>query len=153
MRLIMSLVLCYCERCGKVNDISENKLNNLKNVTCTGCGKAGYLAPVPEEYLNNSGRGIKAGLHDKFETDVIKASSNFDQECWDRRVEMIYNNNRKLTENYKMKQSSAPKCPTCQSANIKKISAASKITNTALFGLLGTKRYKTFHCNNCGYEW
>lgn len=46
-----------------------------------------------------------------------------------------------------------PKCPTCQSINLKKISTTSKVVNTAMFGLLGTKRYKTFHCNNCGYEW
>ena len=46
-----------------------------------------------------------------------------------------------------------PKCPTCQSARIHKISASSKVINTALFGLFGTKRHKTFHCDNCGYEW
>lgn len=46
-----------------------------------------------------------------------------------------------------------PKCPTCNSTNLKKISATSKVLNTAVFGLFGTKRNKTFHCNNCGYEW
>ena len=46
-----------------------------------------------------------------------------------------------------------PKCPTCQSARIHKISASSKVINTALFGLFGSKRHKTFHCDNCGYEW
>lgn len=46
-----------------------------------------------------------------------------------------------------------PKCPTCNSTNLKKISATSKVVNTAVFGLFGTKRHKTFHCNNCGYEW
>lgn len=46
-----------------------------------------------------------------------------------------------------------PKCPTCQSTNLKKITVTSKAMNTALFGLFGTKRNKTFHCNNCGYEW
>lgn len=46
-----------------------------------------------------------------------------------------------------------PKCPTCNSTDIKKISTTSKVTNIAMFGLLGNKRKKTFHCNNCGYEW
>ena len=46
-----------------------------------------------------------------------------------------------------------PKCPTCNSTNLKKISTTSKVVNTAVFGLFGTKRHKTFHCNNCGYEW
>lgn len=46
-----------------------------------------------------------------------------------------------------------PKCPTCQSTNLKKISSTSKVVNTAVWGIFGTKRHKTFHCNNCGYEW
>ena len=46
-----------------------------------------------------------------------------------------------------------PKCPTCQSSDLKKISMTSKAVNTMMFGFLGTKRNKTFHCNNCGYEW
>lgn len=46
-----------------------------------------------------------------------------------------------------------PKCPTCQSMNLKKISTTSKVVNTAVWGIFGTKRHKTFHCNNCGYEW
>lgn len=46
-----------------------------------------------------------------------------------------------------------PKCPTCNSTNLKRVSATSKVVNTAVFGLFGTKRFKQFHCNNCGYEW
>ena len=46
-----------------------------------------------------------------------------------------------------------PKCPTCASTDLRKISTMSKIADTAMFGLLGTKRHKTFHCNHCGYEW
>lgn len=46
-----------------------------------------------------------------------------------------------------------PKCPTCQSTDIRKISTTSKVVNTALWGLFGTKRHKTFHCNSCSYEW
>ena len=53
----------------------------------------------------------------------------------------------------KQKSSNQPKCPTCQSTNIKKISATSKVTNTVMWGIFGTKRHKTYHCNNCGYEW
>lgn len=46
-----------------------------------------------------------------------------------------------------------PKCPTCDSTNIRKISTTAKAVNTVAFGLLGTKRHKTFRCNDCGYEW
>ena len=46
-----------------------------------------------------------------------------------------------------------PKCPTCSSTNIKKVSGTSKAFSVAMFGLLSQKVKKTFHCNNCGYEW
>ena len=149
----MSLIFCYCEKCGQVDDISEKRLNNFKNVNCTGCGKTGYLKPVPKEYLNNSGHGIKAGSHDKFKEDVIYSSPNFDQECWDRRVGIIQKRNNELLENDKIKQSNVPKCPTCQSTNIKKVSGTSKAISVAMFGLLSQKVKKQFHCDNCGYEW
>ena len=46
-----------------------------------------------------------------------------------------------------------PKCPTCGSTNLKKITATQKASNAVLFGLFGNKRKKQFHCNTCGYEW
>ena len=45
-----------------------------------------------------------------------------------------------------------PKCPTCGSTNINKISSTAKVTNTVLFGLFGTKRHYQWHCNDCGSD-
>lgn len=151
----MSLILCYCEKCGQHYDESDEELNNLKNVICIGCGKAGYFKPVPKEYLNNGGWGINKNLQEQFIEKIVKSSLNFEQECWDRReaFKEIQKHNDELLENDKVKQANVPKCPTCQSANLKKITATSKAMNTAMFGLFGTKRHKTFHCDNCGYEW
>lgn len=50
-------------------------------------------------------------------------------------------------------ESHTPKCPTCQSPNIKKVSLTSKAGSVALWGLFSQKVKKTWHCNNCGYEW
>lgn len=52
-----------------------------------------------------------------------------------------------------VKQANIPHCPTCGSTNIEKITATSKAVNTIVFGIFGTKRHKSFHCNNCKYEW
>lgn len=46
-----------------------------------------------------------------------------------------------------------PKCPTCQSEDIKKISVTSKAGSVALWGLFSQKVKKQWHCNNCGSEW
>lgn len=46
-----------------------------------------------------------------------------------------------------------PHCPTCGSSNLSKVSTFSKIMDSAVWGFGGKQRYKTYHCNNCGYEW
>lgn len=40
-------------------------------------------------------------------------------------------------------------CPYCNSVDTSKISTTSKVVNTAIFGIFGTKRHKQWHCNNC----
>jgi len=49
--------------------------------------------------------------------------------------------------------SSSPKCPTCGSANVQKISGTSRVISTGLFGLGSKKIGKTMECKNCGYTW
>ena len=46
-----------------------------------------------------------------------------------------------------------PKCPTCSSTDIKKISGTSKAASVAIWGIFSQKVKKTYHCNYCGYEW
>ena len=46
-----------------------------------------------------------------------------------------------------------PKCPTCKSTNIEKISMTKKAVGGALFGLFSSNVRKTMHCKNCGYKW
>ena len=46
-----------------------------------------------------------------------------------------------------------PKCPTCSSTNIKKISTTAKIAGAATFGLFSKTAQSQFKCNNCGYKW
>ena len=54
---------------------------------------------------------------------------------------------------YGQKPQSLPHCPTCNSTNIKKISAGAKAVSVGLFGIFSQKVKRQFHCNNCGYEW
>ena len=49
--------------------------------------------------------------------------------------------------------SSLPKCPTCGSTNVSKISLSSKAVGGAAFGIFSSNVRHTFKCNNCGYKW
>lgn len=46
-----------------------------------------------------------------------------------------------------------PKCPTCGSTNIEKISLSKKAIGGAMFGLFSSNVRKTMYCKNCGYKW
>lgn len=53
----------------------------------------------------------------------------------------------------KTQQQNIPKCPTCSSPNIKKISTTSKVMGAIGFGLLSKTAKSQFECKNCGYKW
>lgn len=46
-----------------------------------------------------------------------------------------------------------PKCPTCSSHNVKKISGISKVAGAITFGFFSKTAKSQFKCNNCGYTW
>lgn len=79
--------------------------------------------------------------------DTVKAREVAkDAEIAHKAIERGYYNNKPAENN-------VPKCPTCSSTNLTRISTTAKVVNVALFGLLGQKRKHQFKCNNCGYEW
>lgn len=46
-----------------------------------------------------------------------------------------------------------PKCPTCGSERVEKISVGSKVVGGAMFGLFSSNVRKSYRCKNCGYKW
>lgn len=50
-------------------------------------------------------------------------------------------------------QSNTPKCPTCGSTNIQKISGTKRWLSTGLFGLASSDVGKSMVCRSCGYKW
>ena len=49
--------------------------------------------------------------------------------------------------------SCVPKCPTCGSANVKKISLSKKAFGGAMFGVYSSNVWNTMECKNCGAKW
>ena len=50
-------------------------------------------------------------------------------------------------------QQNIPKCPTCGSTNVKKISGGKRWFGVGLFGLASSNVGKTYECKNCQYKW
>lgn len=53
----------------------------------------------------------------------------------------------------KVEEDNKPKCPTCGSTNIEKISLGKKAVGGALFGIFSSDVRKSMHCKSCGYKW
>jgi len=52
------------------------------------------------------------------------------------------------------KEPFTPKCPTCSSPDVEKISLKNKVGAGLLLGVFALGRIsKTFKCNSCGYKW
>lgn len=76
----------------------------------------------------------------------VKNMPTFNQEMWDKRVAEENDN--------KFSSINIPKCPTCGSTNVSKISDANKVGSAVAFGLFSLGHIsKTFKCNSCGYKW
>lgn len=46
-----------------------------------------------------------------------------------------------------------PKCPTCGSTNIQKISASAKLGGAMMFGIFSKTAKSQWKCRNCGSKW
>lgn len=46
-----------------------------------------------------------------------------------------------------------PKCPTCGSLNVERISMGSKIVGGAMFGVFSSSIRNSYKCKNCNYKW
>ena len=156
----------FCPKCGEVTDPTITKLK-----FCLYCEteldppmqsihEKSYYSRVAEERFPPSEKGHcgNTGRFRKKEILLEEISQNplFDKELCEKRLQ-------KETERYLESKRegytalnrniNTPKCPTCQSTNIRKISTASKVTGAAMFGLFSKTARSQFCCNNCGYKW
>lgn len=58
-----------------------------------------------------------------------------------------------VKQEFKVENENKPKCLTCGSVNVEKISITKKAFGGAMFGLFSSDVRNTMHCKNCGYKW
>ena len=119
-----------CETCFNNGVSSKNKYVKSQIVEEFECPECGSLSGHAEE--NKRKFGIRCDHCDKLFIQFEKADGTTD--------------NRHMVD-------TRPKCPHCGSTNISKISTASRLVSTSLFGLASSKVGKTMECKKCGYKW
>ena len=103
---------------------------------------------------------------DNFVTNELQSNPLFSIEEYNKQINKQIEVENEISEYQKKKQleiqsknlktmnnnNCVPKCPTCGSTNIKKISTTNRIVSTGLFGLASSKIGKQWHCNNCNSD-
>lgn len=147
-------MLCYCKKCGRI--VQEDYNNSEQK--CDYCNNP--LEYIPKQFLiGKRGVAINNELKDQFINDYIKSSPEFDKYLFEHREEDMFN--KRMSDRAKLahgasileERSRVPKCPTCGSTNIRKISGVERGASIAAFGIFSKKINKTFKCGNCGYTW
>ena len=143
------LMLHYCKKCGRVV---------LDSKKCSCCDSQTY--PVPEKYwLDGLDFLISNESKDILREELVKTSPEFDQYLFDHRDEILAKQSAEFDAKMAHgkaileEQSRVPKCPTCQSTNIRKMGGIERGASIYAFGIFSKKINKTFKCQNCGYTW
>ncbi len=144
-------MLYYCNKCGLVRSQYE-KLEHM----CEFCHN--NLSIVPQGYYVISA-GMDANEKKLLREELVKTSPNYNEDLFNQRYYWeIELNNRSHSNLQKIKAvqqqtSNAPKCPTCQSTNIRKIGGVERGASIWAFGLFSKKINKSFKCESCSYTW
>lgn len=103
------------------------------------CPKCGQKVSSDYKYCPTCGNNI---------SNTILELSKIEERKSKEDSQRIHSNNK----NYASQTNNKPHCPYCQSTNIKKITATSRIGSSIMFGVASKKIGKQWHCNNCGSD-
>lgn len=150
--------ILYCPRCGDVMIVFDNDIHY-----CITCRKQEMIDTkrdddyFKEKYYKQVGKTIdniiKFNLTEMVRQEFVYNNPLYNEKDIKKREEL----EEKCAKDTQRKNASSkfvPKCPTCGSTNVEKISGASKVGKVALFGIFAASSIgKTFYCKNCGYKW
>ena len=125
-----------CPHCNSQLEISDITYENYKSMPkvkkCKNCKRK-----YPKIFIKCP----------KCNQQLIKLSTENKQ--LDKQVNEI----KKEIQEYQENQSNIPRCATCGSTNVEKISTTSKAIGFVAVGVFSSNFGRTMHCKNCGYKW
>lgn len=134
-----------CQICGYIHE------GNVVPVSCPVCHNNNFL-----EYdfavlnsLKCSQQLIEA-MQKLKQTDIIEYELKMSQ--FRNQLDQKRANERAQRQQFQQAQN-LPKCPTCGSNNIHKISASKKVAGAIGFGLFSKTARSQFECLDCKYKW
>lgn len=141
-----------CNRCLNVHDCMH-----LKNEHCNFCGYSSFTEFSFEDIDDDNWskkedeqiRADQASLYGNPEFSLHHYNKRLKEEK--RRDERSFYLNQQRAKN--PPSENIPKCPTCGSTNVEKISTLNRAVSIGFLGLASDKIGKQFCCKDCGYKW
>lgn len=133
-----------CSNCGRVGRYSVNHL------TCIKCNSNLVLTLLSEDDFSVFCKLVPDDGH--FDDFVNAMADLKDKDPIEFQLKMSQFR-ASVAQQKSSSQNNVPKCPTCGSTNIQKISGLSKAGSVALWGIFSRKVHKQWHCDSCGSEW
>lgn len=134
-----------CTKCGKIYDRDECEqiiINKEPFTECPMCGTK-YDHPVTECTAKNKKLEPICGFGYQL-IDDAEELAKMNEEKERKQQEML---------EYELEHPNIPKCPTCGSTNIEKLSFTKKVISIGGLGILSNKIGKTYQCKNCKSTW
>ena len=95
-----------------------------------------------------AGLVMSSGSIEQMERELSLMQTSYKE--WERQKNI---QSMKEVELFALKEATAPRCPHCNSTNIKQISMLNRMISVEIFGLASSKIGKQFECKNCKYKW
>lgn len=144
------------------NTLIDNKVKTIKLIMdIQGCG-----LKEAKDFVDNPPQIVTTGLShsdaQKLAKEFIDLQNDIDIQDDEgapsiidvfSKIQSNENERKEKIERVAAVENSKPKCPTCGSTNIQKISGTKRWVTTGLFGLASSNVGKTMECRNCGYKW
>lgn len=147
----------YCSKCGRElfdKDIECDKCKSTDFISEKECKE--IIQEINNANMISKKKLLKDSTYKMVYDSIINKQRDYFNPC-------ITNSNSESNEEYfdrikkhtiiKPEKLSIPKCPTCGSTNIRKMSGIERGASIATFGIFSKKINKTFKCGNCGYTW
>ena len=127
-----------CEECGRILKFKDYQIAEISEGVECFCGS-----------ISDSIKNMP-----KLEKDVNNSQQNYIQDTSKTQASVSVINDRTAYDQSKSAENVlVPKCPTCGSTHIHKISLASKAIGGYMFVIFSSNVRNTFECSNCGYKW
>ena len=141
-----------CNKCLNVHNCIH-----LKDKYCNFCGYSSFTEFSFEDIDDDNWskkrtaqiRADQASLYGNPEFSLRHYNKRLKEEK--RRDERSFYLNQQRAKNPPSKN--IPKCPTCGSTNVDKISTLNRAVSIGFLGLASDKIGKQFCCKDCGYKW